>query len=330
MEAILKNKNALIVGGSAIIGALWYFSGISSKDHEQSTVVEPDLYEKGNYFRNPAGMWIYTRRWIPKNPVQGLVFIVHGHGEHINRPGYQYLANQLMEENYAVFGIDFAGHGRSSGTRGHVPSCHSLCDDLQTFIRSITQEYPDCPKFAIGHSMGGLVVLNTVVLSPKLFDGVILSAPVSCIHLNPSIPSWQKAIFHSLSLAFPKFQAIRLDMNGLTSNPDAVDRYLNDPLINRGYINLCTFDEALRNCRDFLWNKLPNIVLPIYIVHGIEDTLVKSTDSEVLYAQLGTKPSHKKLWIPEHVKHEPWEDPKVDQILDSMKDWLSKCKNNSF
>jgi len=129
-------------------------------------------------------------------------------------------------------------------------------------------------------------------------------------------------IAHTLSLGFPKLQAIRLNLDGLTRNQAAREAYLKDPLINQGYLNLCTGDSILSSCSN-LWQHLPEITVPIYIIHGKEDKIVSAKGSQFLHERIGTPPALKKLYIPDQVKHEPWEDPIIDEIIRSIITWFS-------
>jgi len=274
-------------------------------------------------------MWVYTRRWVPpeNSNIIGLVFLVHGHGEHINRPGYHYLAQQLVEEGYAVFGIDHIGHGRSNGTRGHVSSIEDLSEDFELYVNTISQEYPGIPKLAIGHSMGANILLITVIRNPKLFKAIALSSP-GLLHIDPSLSQFTLSLCSATAGIFPKLKAIKLDMNGLSSNRDAVETYLKDPLINKGLLNLCTADSLLKTSRNIL-PALPNLMIPTYIIHGKQDLIVNYQVSEILYQRLGTPETHKKLYTPERVKHEPWEDPIIDEIITTIKVFFSQYTQNN-
>ena len=44
---------------------------------------------------------------------------------------------RLAEEGYAVFGIDYEGHGRSEGQRCYIQSFHNLVTDCVSFFRTV-------------------------------------------------------------------------------------------------------------------------------------------------------------------------------------------------
>jgi len=303
---------------------LWYYnSDIASREHHPSTLIAPPGVEKDRYFHNANAMWIYTTKWLPptSEEIRGLVFLVHGAGEHINRPGYHYLANQMVEAGYAVFGFDHIGHGKSSGTRGHVKSIVELCQDFEDYVLTVSQYFPDLPKYGIGHSMGGCVLTMTVVRKRQLFKAIVLTAPAIGAHVDPRVSDFKRRVGSGLSTFLPKLGVLKLDSSGISSNQDAIEAYYRDPLVIRGKLNLCTVG-ALVSASRILWDAAPHITLPVYIIHGQGDTIVRASGSSQFYERLGTPKHLKKLYLPEYVKHEPWEDPIVDEIIKTIKEWL--------
>jgi len=324
MEFLFQQRLKLIAGGLAL-GALglWYFSDLASNEHHPSTIKAPSKSdpEYTNYFINKKNMWIYTKSWLPEQekPV-GLIFLVHGHGEHISRKGYDNFANLLTQAGYAVFGLDHQGHGKSNGSRGHVRQISDLCEDLEQFVEIIKQRYPCIPTFALGHSMGGLVPLTSVIHHPNLFHGIILSAPAACMHMDPRIPESRRVISSLAVYLAPKYNVIRLPLDGLSRNNSALEAYLADPLINHGLINLSSVYAISQGSRN-LWDKLHLIKIPLLIVHGKGDTIVYPIGSQYIYKRAG---SADKVFmdIPD-VKHEFWEDPDKSKIFAQIIEWLN-------
>ena len=56
---------------------------------------------------------IHAVRWIPEGKVSGILQIVHGMAEYIER--YEEFAAFLVERGYVVTGSDHLGHGKSVG-----------------------------------------------------------------------------------------------------------------------------------------------------------------------------------------------------------------------
>ncbi len=72
---------------------------------------------------------LHARLWSDGDrPPVGLVTAVHGLGDHSER--FDWLAEQLGAQGYALFAFDLQGHGRSPGGRGRVESYDSLLADI--------------------------------------------------------------------------------------------------------------------------------------------------------------------------------------------------------
>lgn len=113
---------------------------------------------------------------------------------------------RLAEAGYAVYGIDYEGHGKSSGLQGYIPSFDNLVNDCSNYfisicgmkyyynyckfqswtqfvfnLFSVIQEKPENKKrrrFLLGESMGGAVLLLLHRKEPSFWDGAILVAPM--------------------------------------------------------------------------------------------------------------------------------------------------------
>ena len=117
--------------------------------------------------------------WSPEGEVRGVVQLVHGMVEYMDR--YHDFAVFLTEQGFAVIGHDHLGHGRSAS-----------CDEELGFfaekdgyryvlldVHAVTQEgkkrWPGVPHFLLGHSMGSFFVRRYVtVYGPELAGVVIM------------------------------------------------------------------------------------------------------------------------------------------------------------
>lgn len=53
-------------------------------------------------------------------------------------------AIRLSRAGYAVFGIDFEGHGRSKGVRCYIKKFENIVDDCRDFFMSVCGMHPIC------------------------------------------------------------------------------------------------------------------------------------------------------------------------------------------
>ena len=76
------------------------------------------MSEDGFQLPQPDGRLVYVHRWLPPGPCRAVLLIAHGMAEHGAR--YARLAQALNAAGWAVYALDWPGHGRS------VPSADEL------------------------------------------------------------------------------------------------------------------------------------------------------------------------------------------------------------
>ncbi len=112
------------------------------------------------------------------------------------------IVKNLVPRGIAVYSFDLRGHGRSPGQRGYIDSFASYRDDVLTFTRLVAAQQPDVPLFLLGHSMGGLIVLNFGQHYPQAVNGVIATSP----HLSdPPVSPILITLSRALSNIWPTF-----------------------------------------------------------------------------------------------------------------------------
>ena len=131
--------------------------------------------------RTPDGVGIRFARWDPPPGRKGTLCVFPGRAEFIEK--YFEVVNDARERGFAVAMIDWRGQGFSQRAlndrnKGYVRSFSDYEIDLETFIKEVV--LPDCPPplFALGHSMGGTVLLRAAHAGRRWFDRMVLSAPM--------------------------------------------------------------------------------------------------------------------------------------------------------
>jgi len=127
-------------------------------------------------FRGFEGLELYYQRWRPAKGAKAVLSIVHGFGEHSGR--YGNVVDWFVPKGYAVYAFDLRGHGRSPGPRGHVNGWGEFHKDVKLFLEFVRGREPDEAVFLLGHSVGGLIVLEYALHQPEGLAGVIASGPV--------------------------------------------------------------------------------------------------------------------------------------------------------
>jgi lysophospholipase len=127
------------------------------------------------------GVSLRFARWHPPPGRKGTVCIFQGRTEFIEK--YFETVRELRGRGFAVATLDWRGQGLSERAladprKGHVGDFSEYELDVEAFMNQVA--LPDCPPplFAIGHSMGGSVMLRIARQGSRWFDRIVLSAPM--------------------------------------------------------------------------------------------------------------------------------------------------------
>jgi lysophospholipase len=117
---------------------------------------------------------------------RGSLIFAGGRGDFIEK--YLEAFAHWHGRGWNVTGFDWRGQGASRGTGFAVDSFDLLVDDLDALLSAWRAEGPG-PHVAIGHSMGGHLLLRTLIERKPALDAVVLVAPMIVVNSAP-IPSW--------------------------------------------------------------------------------------------------------------------------------------------
>ncbi|CAA0817869.1 alpha/beta-Hydrolases superfamily protein [Striga hermonthica] len=94
----------------------------------QESEITSFQYEE-KFIMNSRGTKLFTCSWLPvSSEPKGLIFLCHGYFMECSvtmRDCYS-----LSKAGYAVYGIDYEGHGKSDGLRCYIPSFDDLVNDV--------------------------------------------------------------------------------------------------------------------------------------------------------------------------------------------------------
>lgn len=274
------------------------------------------------WFWTRDGLRLFGRRWSPgNNPPRGKIFGLHGILEHCGR--YQWFAQQLTANGYALEMIDLRGHGRSDGPRVAIRSIDQYLDDLDDIYPQLASA-GRTPDFLFGHSMGaGLVTLWTASRRPQI-KGVILSAPP--IKIGVPIPRWVVGFGRALVRVLPQIRVVQLKtarrygQHAVSRDPAVLKALREDPLVYRGRFPLRTGIE-LFTLAERLQEIAKSFSIPFLLLQGTGDKLSNWKGAREFFER---SPSQDKtLHLYEGLYHEVLSEPEKDTVFSDILTWLN-------
>ncbi|KAH7351818.1 hypothetical protein KP509_19G015900 [Ceratopteris richardii] len=154
-------------------------------------------YEE-EFILSAKGSKLFTCRWLPRGrSVKALVFLCHGYGMECS-VFMKGTGIRLAEAGYAVFGIDYEGHGRSEGRRCYIESFYALVDDCVSYYRTV-RALPPFPAAKDTSQMNNSEALYMQVHNCDVFDVHLFSAEAIeeisvCEALSGEAPLWHQAM----------------------------------------------------------------------------------------------------------------------------------------
>jgi alpha-beta hydrolase superfamily lysophospholipase len=226
--------------------------------------------------------------------------------------------NYFVPRAYAIYSLDTQGHGKSEGVRCYVNKFSDYADDLKIFFDIVHSKQSDRKIFLTGHSMGSTIVLAYAVQHQRDLAGLVISG--TALKPGSSIPTALRKVVRLLSLLFPKMGVTVIDATTISQDKAVVDAYIHDPLVYRGKVRARLAAELL-NTIDRLPSQIPEIKVPIIIMHGTEDRLCNPVGSQMLYDLVGS--SDKTLKLYKGFYHEVFNEPEHDKVMADVETWLS-------
>ena len=124
--------------------------------------------------------------WPPtRGPARGTVCIFPGRGEYIEK--YFEAIADLRRRGFAIAIMDWRGQGGSqrrlsNPRKGHVVGFTEYDRDLVRFMEDVVIPAMPPPYVALGHSMGGNILLRNAQAQNSWFERMVLVAPMIAIH----------------------------------------------------------------------------------------------------------------------------------------------------
>jgi len=268
------------------------------------------------FLRSADGTQLFMQSWLPPDRTPEVVVgLLHGWSDHSGR--YSNVVERLLPEGFGVYGIDLRGHGKSDGQRGHVNRWDEYREDAHAFVTLLERRYPQTPVFLIGHSMGGLVLLEYAVHHPgRALAGMVVSSPLLS---TPNVSPALRTVGQVLSRVMPRFSINPgTDDNTLSRDPKTTNEYAADPLVHQRVSARASTEMS--QAQAFTLHNLDAARYPLLLIYGDADQLVPPHVSREVFADIGAADKTRHEY--EGGYHELFNDIIKQQVLDDVLAWL--------
>ncbi len=299
-----------------------------------------------HYFDSHGKGQIHFCRWTPEGTPKGVVQLVHGIAERVER--YDDFATYLNSQGFLVVAEDHMGHGGSLGEDGVRGYFHggwfTAVDDTYQLLRDTMALNPGIPYILFGHSMGSFMARTILAKYP---DSGISAAVICGTGWQPTfaIPMLirivegickkngeqtpNEQLDHLIFGGYNKRIADpRTDKDWLTRDNEIVDAYIEDPM--------CGFVASGGLLRDMMKGiyyvqqsgNLKNMKkdLPVFFIAGQEDPVGPYGKGVAQAAKAFRKAGmiNVALKLYPECRHEILNELNKDQVYSDITKWISQ------
>ena len=230
-------------------------------------------------FTGRGGLTLFRQAWLPDGPPRAALINLHGLGDHGSL--YPMLPDYFLPRGVAVHAFDLRGHGRSEGQRAYLDDWRDYSGDLATFVGLVTAAAGRRP-FVLGHSLGGLIVLDSALEAGRRLAGVIAAAPALG---EVGVPRVLMAAGRVLSRIWPRFSMrTGMDLSALSRDPEARRVVLDDPLFHR--VGTARLSTEVVAAIERVQRLAPSLAIPVLLLHGGADRMVSPEGTRKFFARL--------------------------------------------
>jgi lysophospholipase len=249
------------------------------------------------------GWMVRTAVWRPRDPALGMVLMVGGRGDFIEK--YAEALHDLVEAGWGVATFDWRGQGLS-GRLGDAPE-KGHCNDFGVWLDDLdqlmTRWRADMPGrwVAVAHSMGGHLVLRRLTTGGADFARVVLLSPLLGLLAPPLGPRLARIAARVMVMAGrggdyvygggPRIKAPPGSPRQLMLTSDA-ERYGDEgwwaeqePRLSMGSATWGWLNAAFRSLA-LLWDRLGRVQTPVLVMIPTTDGLVDNAATRAAMARI--------------------------------------------
>jgi alpha-beta hydrolase superfamily lysophospholipase len=260
-----------------------------------------------------------------KLPTGRALVVLHGQGEHGGR--YLHWPHYLKDTVSAIYILEHRGHGHSTGGRGHVDYFDQYADDaalaIERYHNYLNERFEDAKVHLLGHSMGGLIALRTVLEHGNLpVKTLAVSNPmIELAFPVPPLKLMAGRLMHKILPSVPMASPSLWDK--VSSDPSVASHYKNDAL-NHSYTSPAFFFSYLE-AKDDLLKRCAEITLPVMVQSGLDDRIISPDSIKDLYDKL-TGSKSRKFKAYKDLYHEIYNEPQRASVFADLCDWIANTK----
>ncbi len=221
----------------ALVGAafiLAYYPVADKTKHAGTS--EARTTELRNEFTGPHhlvttsdGATLFLRRWNPDNQPEKIAILML-HGITAYSGAYAMAGIPFAENGYTTFGLDYRGHGLSSGNRGDTPGTERWITDMAETVAYI-KKLGFSEVVVLGHSLGVAAAFSVANAIPKEIAGLVLLSGAyegrEGISRPPSL--LEKVRFFASAILRPSYQSHQYYREGMTVSKDSLFNFRYTP-----------------------------------------------------------------------------------------------------
>ena len=264
------------------------------------------------------GMRMPLRRWLPADEPRAAIVALHGFNDYSK--AFERPAARLRAAGIAVYAYDQRGFGAAPG-RGLWPGQEVLARDLRAVGDLVRAAHPGIPLFLLGESMGGAVVLATLVREAGLRPaGAILIAPA--VWGRETMGGLKRSALWIAAHTTPWMELTGRGLNIVPSDNIAMLRALGrDPMVIKrtrvdtiwGLVDL--MDEALAATRE--------IETPTLVLYGLRDQIIPRASTLAMLERMPEAgPERRRIAVYEAGYHMLTRDLEGDVVVDDILAWI--------
>jgi len=197
-------------------------AGISE---ERATVLRDEFPDPHHVITTSDGAELFLRRWNPDSiqPEKSEVAVLILHGITAHSGAYDMAGQPFSQSGYTTFGLDYRGHGLSSGNRGDTPGTERWIEDMAETVRYIKGlGFPEV--VVMGHSLGVASAICVARVVPSEIAGLVLLSGAyegkKGVSKEPSV--LDKARFFASAVFRPSHQSYEYYREGMTVTKDSL------------------------------------------------------------------------------------------------------------